>query len=86
MHFLQHHFMSYMKFHLPLLGSAFLFLSQSLHAMPLRVLAWDDNVAARQLAIGSGKDAKEIKDLHPLSRSATFNVSSDTPPMLQALD
>ena len=78
--------MSLMKFHLPLLGSAFLFLSQSLHAQPLRVLAWDDNVAARQLAIASGKDAKEIKDLHPLSRSATFNVSSENPPMLQALD
>ncbi|RYD65149.1 MAG: hypothetical protein EOP83_08015 [Verrucomicrobiaceae bacterium] len=76
-----------MKFNLPLLGSAFLFLSQSLHAQPLRVLAWDDAVAARQLAIASGKEAKEIKDLHPLSRSATFNVTSgDTPPMLQALD
>jgi hypothetical protein len=79
--------MSLMKFHLPLLGSAFLFLSQSLHGVPLRVLAWDDTVAARQLAIANGKEAKEIKDLHPLSRSATFNVTGgDTPPMLQALD
>jgi hypothetical protein len=75
-----------MKFHLPLLGSVVLILSQSLHALPLRVLAWDQDVAERQLAISSGKDATELKDLHPLSRSAKINVSIDPPPSLQALD
>ncbi|MEK7948941.1 hypothetical protein [Luteolibacter soli] len=76
-----------MKFHLPLLGSVFLFLSQSLHGLPLRVLAWDETIAARKLAISNGKDATELKDLHPLSRSPKINVTGgDTPPMLQALD
>jgi hypothetical protein len=75
-----------MKFHLPLLGSVVLLLSQSLHALPLRVLAWDQDVADRQLAISAGKDATELKDLHPLSRSAKINVTIDPPPMLQALD
>jgi hypothetical protein len=83
---MRHHFLSPMKFHLPLLGSALLLLSQSVHGLPLRVLAWDDTVAARQLAIAAGKDPVELKDLHPLSRSATVNVTMDPPPLLQALD
>lgn len=78
--------MSFMKFRLPLLGSVALFLSQSLHALPLRVLAWDESVAERKFAIAAGKDPVELKDLHPLSRSATVNVTVDPPPFLQALD
>lgn len=75
-----------MKCHLPLLGSVLLFLGQSLHALPLRVLAWDDAVASRPLAISAGKDATELQNLHPLSRSPKINVTLDPPPMLQALD
>jgi hypothetical protein len=77
-----------MKSVLPLLGAAFLTLSQSLHGMPLRVLAWDEAVAARRFAIAGGGEATELKDLHPLSRSAAVNVAAaeESPPLLQALD
>ncbi len=77
-----------MKFHLPLLGTVFLLLSQSLHGLPLRVLAWDDDIAARKLAIAGGGEATALKDLHPLSRSPAIDVAAaeGQPPLLQALD
>lgn len=62
--------------------------SAALHAIPVRVLAWDDEVAARKLALVDGKGVNELKDLHPLARSAAFAIApgGDTPPRLQALD
>jgi len=62
--------------------------SAALQAIPVRVLAWDDEVAARKLAVVDGKGVNELKDLHPLARSSTFAIApgGETPPRLQALD
>ncbi len=73
---------------LPLLAFLAAVLCQSLAAIPLRVLAWDDEVAARKLSIVHAKGANPLENLHPFTRSAPINVviGEETPPRLQALD
>jgi hypothetical protein len=60
----------------------------SVAAVPVRVLAWDDNVAARKLSISSAKGTVEILDMHPFERTAPVEVtlSGDTPAALLAID
>jgi hypothetical protein len=62
--------------------------SAALHALSIRVLAWDDEIAERKLALVDGKGVTELKDLHPLGRSPSFNLnpSQEAPAQLRALD
>lgn len=46
-------------------------------AAPLRVLAWDEEVAQRKLAIGFGKDLKEVGYMHPAARTAPIKLPAD---------
>jgi hypothetical protein len=55
-------------------------------APPVRVLAWDQEVAARSLALVSGDSVVEIVDMHPEKRTATFRLKGDGPLRLRALD
>lgn len=56
-------------------------------AIPVRVLAWDGEIAARKLSISGAKGVSEIKDMHPFSRTKTIQVTAgETPPMLLAID
>lgn len=60
----------------------------SLYAVPLRVLAWDDDVASRKLAIVHAKGLIELETLDSFSRSRQFNVAAteEVPVTLQAQD
>lgn len=60
----------------------------SLSAYPLRVLAWDEVIAARKLAIVHSKGNEALTDLHPFQRSKVFQitVAEGTPAVIQALD
>lgn len=59
-----------------------------LNAAPLRVLAWDDGIAARKLAISHSKGTEELVGLHPDQRSKVFQVtpSEGAPAVIKALD
>ncbi len=59
---------------LPLIVSA-LCVIPSLNAYPLRVLAWDDTISARKLAISHSKGTDELLDLDSFKRSKTYQVS-----------
>lgn len=43
-------------------------------------------MAARKLAVKSGEEVIEVKDLHPLKRTKPVNVGVEKPPQLVALD
>lgn len=77
-----------MKFSFFLSSICFIAASAVIQAIPVRVLAWDDEVAARKLALVDEKNTNELKNLHPLSRSAAIAIatSGEVPPCLQALD
>lgn len=53
-----------------------LVLSPAAKAMEFRFLAWDEQVAARPLAVlgGANKDGVAIKNLHPLKRSPAVDA------------
>lgn len=57
-----------------------------LSAAPPRVLAWDDAVAARKLALVRGKEVVELEGLHPSKRSEPLKLGGEGPLMLRALD
>jgi len=64
-----------------------LMLSQWLHAIPIRVLAWDDEIAARKLAIADSKRAVPIEAMHPSKRTKAYQVIvGERPITVQALD
>ncbi len=66
---------------------ATLMMSQWLHAIPIRVLAWDDGIAARKLAIGDSKGAVPIEAMHPSKRTLPYQVTvGEKPITVQALD
>lgn len=50
-------------------------VSSIANALPVRFLAWDDQVSARQLGVVSGKDAVVIPELNSLRRSTLLNVN-----------
>ena len=60
----------------------------SVYAYPLRVLAWDDAIAARKLGILHSKGTEELTDLDPFRRTKTIEVSpgKDTSAFIQCLD
>ena len=55
-------------------------------APALRILPWDQAIAARKLALVSGESVVEIKDLHPSKRSPFFKVKGAGPVFVRALD
>jgi hypothetical protein len=67
---------------------AALFLGHALAAAapPVRVLAWDQETAARELALVSGESVVPIAGMHPEKRTATFRLKGDGPLLLRALD
>jgi hypothetical protein len=66
---------------------ASLLLCQGLQAIPLRVLAWDDEIAARKLAIAGAKEFVTIQAMHPSKRTKVYQViGGDKPVTIQALD
>lgn len=61
-------------------------LATSLHAVPVRFLAWDDAIAARKIGFQNGKDVIPLADLHPHKRSGPVDATGDGPITLAALD
>lgn len=55
-------------------------------AARLRVLAWDEAVASRKLAIVSGETAMEIKGMHPLKRTAAIKLAGESPFSIRLMD
>ena len=56
-------------------------------ANEVRILAWDDSVAARPLAWVQAEKQIEISGLHPLRRSKSYTLTgSDAPVVIRALD
>lgn len=55
-------------------------------AEPPRVLAWDDAVAARKLALVSGASSVAITGMHPSKRTGPLRLKAGGPLMLRALD
>lgn len=56
-------------------------------AIEVRFLAWDDAIAARQVAVAGGSDEKAIKGLHPLQRTSPMGVTiTEGNLVLRALD
>ncbi|GAA5482160.1 hypothetical protein [Haloferula sargassicola] len=45
------------------------------HALDVRFLAWDDDVAARQIVALSGSSGTEISGLHPLKRTEAVSMT-----------
>ncbi len=63
------------------------FLVSSLHAIPVRILAWDSDIAEMHLAIGDSKGNTVIAAMHPSKRTSSYQVTAgETPPVLVALD
>lgn len=58
---------------LPLLS---LFMAAPLTATPIRVLAWDDQVASMRIALVSASGNQEIKAMHPAKRTKPYEVSA----------
>lgn len=60
---------------------------RSLHATPLRVLAWNDEIAGRKLAIIDAKGSVTIEAMHPSRRTKSYHVlGGEQPVVIQALD
>jgi hypothetical protein len=58
-----------------------------LHAIPIRVLAWDHEIAAMKLAIGDSKGSRPIEAMHPSRRTKAYQlVPGDKPLVIEALD
>ena len=65
-----------------------LFCGSSLsHALPaVRVLAWDDEVAARKLSLITGASMSPITNMHPLKRTEAFRLKGEGGLIVRALD
>ena len=75
--------------HTPFAAMSLLFLAAlaPLHAMPIKFLPWDHDIAARKIAFSNGKDVAEIQNLHPEKRSRAVTwAGGEVPPALVALD
>ncbi len=67
--------------------SAVLLLAQPLAAFPLRILAWNEEIAARKLAIVDAKGSMPVDAMHPAKRTKTYQVTTaGKPAWIQALD
>ncbi|MES2476231.1 MAG: hypothetical protein V4640_10645 [Verrucomicrobiota bacterium] len=58
-----------------------------LHAIPIRVLAWDHQVAAMKLAIRDAKGSSPIEEMHPAGRTKIYQVAvGEIPLVIESLD
>jgi hypothetical protein len=57
-----------------------LFLSLQLHALPLRVLAWDSEIAAMRLGLVDAKGSVEIESMHPSKRTPAYPLTAGEKP------
>lgn len=62
---------------LPLL-TVLLLAAQSLLAGSLQFLAWDNEVAARKLALGKGDKSEEVPYMHPSARTTAIAIPEET--------
>ncbi|RYD46203.1 MAG: hypothetical protein EOP85_07915, partial [Verrucomicrobiaceae bacterium] len=64
------------------------FLCQLVSALPsIRVLAWDDQIAARKLALAKGSEVMAITELHPSKRGRPIKLpGGDEKLFIRALD
>ena len=62
-------------------------LQSPLVALPLRFLAWDDDIAVRSVSVTNNGKINALEDLHPYKRSKVFDVTiGETPLLLVASD
>lgn len=69
------------RFTLQLASLVLLLLAGNAPGAVLRLLPWDDAVAARQLGLADGKETTTLTDLHPNKRSAAHRMPGDGSPM-----
>ena len=72
-----------------LLATACLFslLCPTSQAIPVRVLAWDDEIAGMHLALGDAKGSNVIEAMHPSKRTRIYQLTAGEKPLVvQALD
>lgn len=55
-------------------------------AVSLRVLAWDEGVAARKLALVAGTKVIAIENMHPLKRTPVIKLNAENGIVLRAVD
>jgi len=68
------------------LGMALL-ASSVLQAIPVSVLAWDNDVAAMKLALRDSKGSVLIDDMHPSQRTRVYQlVAGEVPPVVEAAE
>jgi hypothetical protein len=66
---------------------ATLLMSDPLHALPVRVLAWDAEIAAMRLALVDSKGSTPIDAMHPSKRTRIYQIATgEKPVVLEALD
>lgn len=66
---------------------AVLFVSSTFsHAVSPRVLAWDEVIAARKLALVSGGSSVLITNMHPSKRTGPLKIKGSGPYVVRALD
>lgn len=70
----------------PFALAALLVLPPLAAAPVVRVLAWDDAVAARKLGFVAGGSSIEIRGMHPLKRTDPLPVKGAAPFLIRALD
>lgn len=62
-------------------------MSSYLGAVPIKFLAWDDQVATRKLAVAHGNKSVKIGYMHPSTRSKAVNVPNSAEGLrIEALD
>lgn len=62
-------------------------LCPALHAVPVRVLAWDDAIAGMRLAFRDTKGTSVIEAMHPSRRTRIYQLAAGEKPLVvQALD
>ena len=67
--------------------AALLCWANVLHALPtVRVLAWDDVIAARKLSLVSGTTMVPITNMHPQKRTPPFRLKGEGGLIVRALD
>lgn len=58
-----------------------------LFAIPIRILAWDPDIASRPLAISDTKGNTKIDAMHPTQRTGVYQITGgEVPPAIVALD
>lgn len=71
-----------------LLTAAFVLLfCPLLHAIPVRVLAWDEQIASMKLSLKDSKGSVPIDGMHPTQRTKVYQVAvGETPAVIETLD